>query len=477
MTFTARVSSLARCKRFYSLASSKSAWINIVQDLRNRGFIDRRLARDPGQLTTSQLVTLVRRVISGPPSWSPTPDTHIFTPSILGCTLLNPAPEPAGEYRALYPVPGGDYVFVVYSTVLECYAVEDGRKIWTSEPLPAAHQISHVVIDRHQEEVSILLQLRSTTDGNDCAFFQLVSLDLRKHRAIQLLWLQIDALGQNGWNLQAEAVHLNRDIFAFRITGRHTPDCCLALVDWRKLTIGVVSLHNSPCEAIAGTVLAVLTKHDDNDSFVTRLSIYDLRVVYALLPVVRTQADEPVLWNTLRPLELGNLAPSLSLGFDVPRAGSGACFPALSIFPSPLEDGAYRLWLSTGTTPDRNNTFSTSASASNQPVHTLHLISLSFPNPATGPGSIRLRKSYPTERWRTAHGVTFSGHTLQLAYPDTLGKRVLTHANGLHHTVDLTASDWLGKFEPEGAGGIWMSPYSGDWVCNFDDKVAIVHFR
>ncbi|KAJ7133290.1 hypothetical protein C8R44DRAFT_730468 [Mycena epipterygia] len=58
-------------KYLHHLAFAPALWISLVQDLRNRGFIDRLSTADIRALTTQALVQVVRQLVLGPEAWSP----------------------------------------------------------------------------------------------------------------------------------------------------------------------------------------------------------------------------------------------------------------------------------------------------------------------------------------------------------------------------------------------------------------------
>ncbi|KAJ7114475.1 hypothetical protein C8R44DRAFT_855693, partial [Mycena epipterygia] len=58
-------------KYLHLLAFTPTLWMSLVEDLRHRGFFDRLSSTDVRSMSTRSLVALVRRLVVGPETWSP----------------------------------------------------------------------------------------------------------------------------------------------------------------------------------------------------------------------------------------------------------------------------------------------------------------------------------------------------------------------------------------------------------------------
>ncbi|KAJ7095560.1 hypothetical protein C8R44DRAFT_889982 [Mycena epipterygia] len=158
-------------KYLHDLAFTPSIWMTLVEDLRNRGFVDRLSAADIRSLSTQSLVALVRRLVLGPEAWSP-PSRIQSRPksfsrilyklsNLRGRRAADPPPVQACAHIVLHPsihptepfhrstfkvLKGGEYVLFCDRDahgvpVLGCWRVADDSLLGTYRSRLSCHNI------------------------------------------------------------------------------------------------------------------------------------------------------------------------------------------------------------------------------------------------------------------------------------------------------------------------------------------------
>jgi hypothetical protein len=150
-------------KYLHDLAFTQSVWSSLVEDLRNRSFVDRLSSSDTGRLSTPELVALVKRLVFGPETWSSLahhPRSKSFSNLLrkfaapfskypkLSRTkariVLHPKLHPNHGVRLddLQLLCGGMYVLFHDGHVLQCWRVTDDSLLCTYQS--PAGQLLHL---------------------------------------------------------------------------------------------------------------------------------------------------------------------------------------------------------------------------------------------------------------------------------------------------------------------------------------------
>lgn len=102
----------------------------LVRDLEARNILDSISERHLYELTTSELISSIKRTVTGPESW--TPSNHI-APTISCQQIMDVTPgHLAGETEARL-LSGGRYVVVINDDSLECWQVAENKRVWRHE--------------------------------------------------------------------------------------------------------------------------------------------------------------------------------------------------------------------------------------------------------------------------------------------------------------------------------------------------------
>ncbi|KAJ7116958.1 hypothetical protein C8R44DRAFT_202522 [Mycena epipterygia] len=195
-------------KYLHHLAFTRFLWISLVQDLWNRGFIDRLSAADIRVLPVQALVQVVRQLVVGPAAWSP---PRIERPKSLQPSALPKISDPQGIPEPLVqslpkapcarivlhpsipsaPTPGpvhtqilrgGKYVLFSYLSepVLGCWRVADDSLLGTyHSSLSSTYNIRDFATEvlPGGERVNIVMRIKSWVTQN-LSLVEVISWDL-----------------------------------------------------------------------------------------------------------------------------------------------------------------------------------------------------------------------------------------------------------------------------------------------------------
>ncbi|KAJ7133202.1 hypothetical protein C8R44DRAFT_870634 [Mycena epipterygia] len=199
------VISIGQTNRYlHDLAFTPTVWISLVEDLRNRGFVDRLSGADLQTMSTESLVAVVKRLVVGPEAWStpgiqstpqrsmlsrkvPSPERQQAAdlPKIQPCAqiVLHPAIPPALPDPALTTfkiLRGGKYVLfckVQDAPMLGCWRVADDALLGTyhsSLPTPKILDFEAEVFDSGERANIVMCVLAGT---NNPGFIEIFSWD------------------------------------------------------------------------------------------------------------------------------------------------------------------------------------------------------------------------------------------------------------------------------------------------------------
>ncbi|KAJ7615427.1 hypothetical protein FB45DRAFT_1064355 [Roridomyces roridus] len=130
------LSAAQTCRYVHFLAFSKTVWLALVEELRARSMLDATSTANIRDLTTNELIGLVRRLESGPSSWSSSQSGSPFSPEIKKEFVLHPEIRNADQYYN-FPklLPSGQHVLFKHSRNLECWNVAEDRLVWKHTPV------------------------------------------------------------------------------------------------------------------------------------------------------------------------------------------------------------------------------------------------------------------------------------------------------------------------------------------------------
>lgn len=118
-----------------ALALDKHVWLLLVKDLEARNFLDLPPGRKLHEHTTPELTMLIKRMVKGPESWSP---SYPSQPVLDEQRVVHPTIQLSGqvfeEEHEARLLPGGRYVLFKTFHDLECWHVAEDRLVWHRNP-------------------------------------------------------------------------------------------------------------------------------------------------------------------------------------------------------------------------------------------------------------------------------------------------------------------------------------------------------
>ncbi|KAF8214138.1 hypothetical protein K438DRAFT_1927306 [Mycena galopus ATCC 62051] len=273
-------------KFLHRLAFTKSVCYSVVTKLVQRGFINNRPDGNGylQDLSTEQLIDLVKRILDGPKSWA---DTHskshllgnaarrtinMFRKLVRKSPVQRPslcAPPVEARRIVLHPVitghalvlptgredpvkllPGGEYLFFTNSGCLGCWSVFEDRLIWKHTPSIDALVLDFEV-DLLEDGRAVILMCHRTWIAPHI-FVEIHTLDLKT--GISDLEL-VSECGDIPIIAACVACSVCDDIAVVHLIGREGG---LLLINWRTHSRAMISAHISQMALVPGCLVLAL---------------------------------------------------------------------------------------------------------------------------------------------------------------------------------------------------------------------------
>ncbi|KAJ7248502.1 hypothetical protein C8J57DRAFT_1358401, partial [Mycena rebaudengoi] len=408
-------------RRFHRLVFTKSAWLHFVIDLMRRGFIDKRPDKIVGDMSTDELVEIVKRTTYGPRTWSlphPPAQEHILQSVArfparflyaMKCIMKMDAqakiPAPIASRKiTLHPniaadtpyewdleaklLPGGQYVLFQNWGKLECWSVFEDRLIWRHSCSMDDADVLVFAADFTDSDHLVVLTGQRTSNEPYRNFVEITTLDLRS--GVSSIILVIRAPDSSFYPHYENPV-IREDIAAVSLMNH------VLLINWRAGSY-ITLMPNVSCLRPDRLALAadhlVLTL--GTDIAVVPIASLDKKWV----PI--DSLNEPSAANVVRIDDLSKcVSESLAVKgcpFDPVRAG---ILSDLVVHESPVRRGLFRVWLHARDGYDR-------------------AVLCSYDLTVHGPGVVdwKRRLAIPARcREISDRGVTYSGHMLSWNKP------------------------------------------------------------
>ncbi|KAJ7473186.1 hypothetical protein B0H11DRAFT_2037543 [Mycena galericulata] len=169
------------CRHLYDLAFQKTIWLGFLHDLNQRHFLDP--ISNLRDLATRELIELVKRLITGPETWSSTPDSqlkHVLAKKITLHPSIFTGPGIRDWQNQATLLPDGRHVLFGNWNTLECWSVEDDRLVWARSPTKHAGALlgfDAEVVDTAHSLVVVVCE--HTEVGFPNRTLEVVNVDLR----------------------------------------------------------------------------------------------------------------------------------------------------------------------------------------------------------------------------------------------------------------------------------------------------------
>ncbi|KAJ7110517.1 hypothetical protein C8R44DRAFT_883653 [Mycena epipterygia] len=458
-------------KYLHHLAFARTVWMSLLEDLRNRGFVDRLSADDIQTLSTHDLVETVKRLVVGPDAWSrpgiqrpepENPDYFADRPAgHAGLTPLgvNSLQSEAGAQIVLHPLMppeltppfrtevlrGGKYVLFSDGQILGCWRVADDSLLgmyhsglssvhildFTAEMLPGG------------EQANIVICIRSTMPSNPC-FVEVVSWDFATGVTEMLSLIEC-----TNSDFQAPPFpKICSDVAVVHMYEGPLWVEIYVIINWReqrycKILCPIHIGSNFYMELIPGHFILTWTPSSGTTH---KIAVGAIASLSGFSTPMGQNTAVPVLFSDIPDITSHTIKPNGEL--IRPRARI-----QIAVHESPLQRGTYLLWLDI-------QYYGPAGIGSTSPEDLSLLCSFRLSLPGTGGRRCRVqqRSCAPAIHCTRIGGISYSGHT-QSRYWSALVGRLRIFPPAIHPTpimVQISEADI-----PFPSSPLHLAPYSG----------------
>ncbi|KAJ7831536.1 hypothetical protein B0H14DRAFT_3464002 [Mycena olivaceomarginata] len=148
------------CKSLHDLAFSKTTWLALVEDLRQRSILDASCTPDLQDLTTEELIGIVKPLETGPSSWG-----AALAPNISKEISLQAARKRANEAEEVRRARTGVAGLALESRLLQAPHIDRRR----ARPLLIHRRPEVYILPTHVESVRVLVVAQARCGRGLCA--------------------------------------------------------------------------------------------------------------------------------------------------------------------------------------------------------------------------------------------------------------------------------------------------------------------
>ncbi|KAJ7106994.1 hypothetical protein C8R44DRAFT_885676 [Mycena epipterygia] len=471
-------------KYLHLLGLTPTVWRSLVEDLRNRGFIDRLSAADIRAMSTETLIAVVKRLVVGPAAWSPpkiqsSPQPTSFSKMLAKLvrprgqkaavpgplqiqpseeTVLHPAlppvfPEPClSTFKLLR---GGKYALFCHvqdPAALVCWRVADDSLLGTyysALPTPKIFDFEAEVFDGG-ERANIVILVYAETDN--LGFIEIIHWDFGTG---ETELLSTTACTNYQMCLSPK---ICSGLAAVRVYQRLAE--MYVIIDWHAHKYCKIICPDNVgfdfcMELIPGFFIVTARPSSPNLTTEIRVgSVASLSGSWVSLPVGQH--------NTVEPLPFSSL--SLVASNTVTLKDAGIKSGRMEVHESPLQRDTYRVWL-------RIPYFVPGARGQRGSTHRALICSFNLSTSGSGGSqfSWNQRSSVAAAPDTRADGISYSGHTQTRIWFEPNGTQTIFQPE--NHSALITLE------MPEGTQSTCFVSHSGTLVYFTMQTVVLRYFE
>ncbi|KAJ7455659.1 hypothetical protein B0H11DRAFT_2066925 [Mycena galericulata] len=447
------------CHYMHDLAFRKSVWLILVGDLRRRSILNATRSPNLQDLTTEELVKLVRKTVSGPATWSPPPSG--FTPEVSEEITLHP--------KVLHSGPGisqwgnqpellrsGRHVLFKNGEQLECWDVAEDRLLWMHVPAVAnANVLEFAGQAGDGDSIIIIICERTYPNTGDRSerknYVEIVQVDLETGKDdLLMITRALDSYHDNPFHNVTLSVS-DAVASVTMLPGQHT----FLMLHWTKQYSLILTCNSDPSSA--ASVVFLVPRH-----IVLKT---ESREGGAQIHIISSEVFDTYFAPAIGVDGVGEHA-KVSAN-NLPKLGTMSgphiweCVHKISLHACALHHDTYRLWV-------HGSTYDVAGGSSSENVVSRYDLLLH-------PGRLpqwhhRASHSVPETLY---HGFTYTGHSLYREW------------SGMHQTHQIvaptsTSTSFLdgGQLDlPKCSVYIDVSPYSGAITFSTSTSIFIRYFK
>ncbi|KAJ7080237.1 hypothetical protein C8R44DRAFT_907181 [Mycena epipterygia] len=444
--------------------------MSLVEDLRNRNFVDRLSAPDIRAMSTQDLVAVVRRLVVGPDSWSPRiqslqPFSRIRqkTASYLKTAALDGNASPARACAPIVVHPsippaqprflraellrGGHYVLFHHgrsARKLGCWKVAEDSLVGTYCTSSTIIDFAAEVLDGG-ERVNIVIRLRNS--ATVCSV-EVISWEFATGMSELLLVTQYTDSQPDLHSLPTICGRLALVRTYRQSSGAHIH----IIIDFRtQMHCKLRLLSHIKSELVPGYFISTATSFSDNTQ--------EIRV-YSIASLSNSWTPVGDL-NTTDAVGLSNIPHVMST--SIMLKGVPLSPGVIAVHECLLQRGMYRVWIYNDYSESRLFGGSTTRAQ-------LSRFSLSLPTTDEHQFTWRAQHCTPTEPHERTRGISYSGHTPIFSwYPEASQRLLSPNIPPAPIVVEI----------PEGMVSAWekVGPYGGALAYFLDQSLVLYYFE
>ncbi|KAJ7512182.1 hypothetical protein B0H11DRAFT_1950150 [Mycena galericulata] len=439
------------CKSLHELAFSKTVWLALVGDLRRRCILDTSCTPNPQDLSLDELINLVKRLTFGPTTRSSLDSG--FTPEVTREIVLHANIAP-GRFlllgnRIAKLLPSGRHVLFINRRNLECWHVLKERLVWTHSSTVEDAWVQSFAAEEMGGGDSVIIMICERTypairDREN--YIEIVDVNLSKgtHEVILI------ARAPDTDNHPFKYPVLSGSLAAVTTGSKGNQ---FLIIDWTQRSALVVQCHPrlpspSRMELIPGHIV-LTTFSIQNRSEIHLISTQTLRLHW--IPATPPSGVGEFNFVPIDVIQKLSTIPGPDITMHA-NSDVSHSFDQISVWPNPLQDGAYRLWISE----------SLWAAARDALLRCYQLSS-------SDGGHLQLsqRARYPAYRNDMSRSMTYSGHTLLMPWGQP-GAMIISPTSGAEvGDVQLTHS----------GDHVHLSPFSGALTYVAETCVVVRYYK
>ncbi|KAJ6480024.1 hypothetical protein C8R47DRAFT_1218950 [Mycena vitilis] len=341
------VSAGQTCRYLHNLAFDKSVWLALVDNLRRRSILDQNRTPSIKNLSTEQLIQVVKCTVAGPAAWSPFNSDSMAEAHAK--ITLHPAVYTGDGIlyweNVVKLTSSGRYVLFNNSRSLECWSVADDTMIWKHKSaIKYASTLEFAVEETENgQALSIMVCLRTYPHAYSDRknYVEIIRLDLRSRAQNTLVTTRAPNSQDDG----SFSLPVIRGALAVVATSSQRDH--YMIINWKTRSFFLLK-----CRPVRHNALLLIPHH----------------LVLKTLSLVEEENEEPVEEDTIHIISHDALrtywAPTIDVGVTAEFASVSVhdmekldtivtplsfnkwpFFEAMSMTDSPLRDSEYRLWI------------------------------------------------------------------------------------------------------------------------------------
>ncbi|KAJ7732930.1 hypothetical protein DFH07DRAFT_1065504 [Mycena maculata] len=450
------VSTGQTCRHLHSLAVEKSVWVRLLDDLKRRSILDPTIAPNLDVLSIGDLIKVVKSLLTGPSTWTPTEAG--FAPQVSKRITLHPniltGPGILTWENETRLLRNGAHVFFNNWGKLECWHVAEDRLVWVHTAGVENASVLEFAVDEDAgvDVLRIMICVRTYPPGSmDLRenYVEIVDLDL--HKGIHDVCLLVRAPNSRHDNPFSSPV-ICGSVAAVTLSAAEGRDSLLLIDCEAHLTVVLSRILCVIVVALVPRHIILRTTSKTGEDEIHLILSEDLFTLHGG-PAEFGAHSISVVVNELPLISTQRVAPGSLSSRREPFAWNS--YDQMSVHACPLHRDTYRLWVYASKRPSHGIASPLDSTLSSFDISIVA-------------AELRPRTCVPALGPMLYRTITYSGHTQVF---DAYGTRY-------QQILPPTLSAASGVVELDDCGDhVDVGPYSGTLAYSTHKEIVILYFR